>query len=40
MARIRERDAALSFIHSDKQGDFDTDIGLLSSCTHIVRGLP
>jgi hypothetical protein len=37
IARIRERAAALSFIHSDNQGDFYADIGLLPSCIHIAR---
>lgn len=40
IARIREMEAALSFIHSDIQGDFYADLGFVTSCIRIARGLP
>ena len=40
IARIREMDAALSFIHSDNQGDFYADIGPFPNCIRIARGRP
>ncbi|MGA6829389.1 hypothetical protein ACO9S2_17500 [Nitrospira sp. NS4] len=40
IARIRETDATLSFIHSDHQGDFYADLGRVPSCIRIARGLP
>lgn len=40
IARIRETDAGLSFIHSDRQGDFYADIGQVPSCIRIARERP
>ena len=38
IARIREAEASLSLLHSDRQGDFYADVGVYAGCIRVTRG--
>jgi len=38
IARIRETEASLSLLHSDRQGDFYADVGVYAGCIRVTRG--
>jgi hypothetical protein len=40
IGRIRETDAGLSLIRSDRQGDFYADVGVFPGCIRITRRVP
>lgn len=38
IARVRETEASLSLLHSDRQGDFYADVGVYAGCIRVTRG--